>query len=381
MTRTLGPAPAAARLYGVHDIHFRNVHVNAESGFATCDGDDCATFLRVNKYPYENAIEDVPHELSVREREFARLDVSGTPGPVVPATFPKGAAVKKLAGGFEAIGGGILDSHGTLYFVDRISQRIYCWSREQGLKVVSSHPLDPVNLAVDRSDNLLVLSSAGFEGTVYSLKPGGPDGALTRIEAEPVGTHPDAAVAMPAVWWVNGEFKDQYDPARDQFTTLAEIFARDVAEAPGREYASPDGSLVLPAFRVFHQGPPDNRGWRFSHSLDTYGFTIAKPGTRLYVSNASEARTYAYTLGPKGVLEDLKVFAERGGESVATDASGRVYLANGQIFVYAPNGDELGVIDVPDRPLQLLIGGTSHPTLFILTHHALYSANLEQAGN
>jgi hypothetical protein len=378
VTRTLGPAPAAARLYGVHDIHFRNVHVNAESGFATCDGDDCATFLRVNKYPYENAIEDVPQGLTVREREFARLDVSGTPTPVIAATFPKGAEVKKLAGGFEAIGGGVLDSHGTLYFVDRIFQRIYSWSQDQGLKVVSSHPLDPINLAVDRSDNLLVLSSAGYETSVYSLKPDGPDGALVRIAPGPTGTHPDANIAMPAVWWVNGEFKDQYDPARDQFTTLAELFARDVADTPSREYASPDGSLVLPAYRVFHQGPPDNRGWRFSHSLDTYGFTIAKPGTRLYMSNASEAKTYAYTLGPQGKPEDLKVFAERGGESVAADASGRVYLANGQIFVYAADGSEQGVIDVPDRPLQLLV---SHQTLFILTHHALYSVSLAQAGN
>jgi hypothetical protein len=381
VTRTLGPAPAAARLYGVHDIHFRNVHVNAESGYATCDGDDCATFLRVNKYPYENAIEDVPHGLTVREREFARLDVSGTPAPVTAATFPKGAVVKKVAGGFEALGGGVIDSHGALYFVDRIFQRIYGWSQEQGLKVVSSHPLDPVNLAVDRSDNLVVLSSASFESSVYSLKPDGPDGAITRIEAEPAGTHPDAAIAMPAVWWVNGEFKDQYDPATDHFSTLAELFARDVAEAPSRQYASPDGSVVLPAYRVFHQGPPDNRGWRFSHSLDTYGFTIAKPGTRLYVSNASEAKTYAYTLGPKGVLTDLKVFAERGGESVTTDASGRVYLANGQVFVYGAKGDPLGVIDVPDRPLQLLVGGANRQTLLILTHHALYSVDLAQAGS
>jgi hypothetical protein len=379
VTRTLGPAPAAVRLYGVHDIHFRNAHVNAESGFATCDGDDCATFLRVNKYPYENAIQDVPHGLTVREREFARLDVSGTATPVVPATFPKGAAVKMLAGGFEALGGGVLDSHGTLYFVDRIFQRIYGWTQDRGLEVVSSHPLDPVNLAVDRSDNLLVLSSASFEGSVYSLKPGGPDGEITRIEAEPAGKHPDASIAMPAVWWVNGEFKDQYDPATDHFATLAELFARDVAEAPAREYASPDGSLVLPAYRVFHQGPPDNRGWRFSHSLDTYGFTIAKPGTRLYVSNASEAKTYAYTLGPKGVLTDLKVFAQRGGESVTTDASGHVYLANGQILVYGPDGAELGTIDVPERPLQLLVGGPERQTLLILTHHALYSVSL--AGN
>ena len=59
------------------------------------------------------------------------------------------AAVKKLAGGFEALGGGILDSHGTLYFVDRIFQRIYAWTQDRGLRIVSSHPLDPVNLALD----------------------------------------------------------------------------------------------------------------------------------------------------------------------------------------------------------------------------------------
>jgi len=381
VTRTVGPAPAAVRLYGAHDIHFRNVHVNAESGFATCDGDDCATFLRLSKYPYENAIEDMTSGLAVREREFARLDISTAPPPVVPATFPKGTAVKKLAGGFEALGGGVLDSHGTLYFVDRLFQRIHAWTPDRGLRIISSHTLDPINLAVDRSDNLLVLSSSGFEASVYSLKPDGLDGVLTRIEAQPAGTHPDAAIALPVIWWVNGEFKDQYDPARDQFPTLAELFARDVATAPAREYASPDGSLVLPAFRVFHQGPPDYRGWRFSHSLDTYGFAIAKPGTRLYVSSGAEARTYAATVGPNGSLKDLEVFVERGGESVTTDASGRVYLANGQIFVYAANKDLLGTIDVPERPLQLLVGGPNRQTLFILSHHSLYSVNLAPASN
>ena len=318
----------------------------------------------------------------MREREFARLDMSTTPAPVAPATFPKGAAVKKLAGGFEALGGGVLDSHGTLYFVDRIFQRIYAWTQEQGLRIVSSHPLDPVNLAVDRSDNLLVLSSAGFEAAVYSLKPDGLDGAITRIEAQPAGTHPDAAIALPVIWWVNGEFKDQYDPARDQFPTLAELFARDVAEAPSREYVSPDGSLVLPAFRVFHQGPPDYRGWRFSHSLDTYGFAIAKPGTRLYVSSGGGGKTYAATVGPNGALEDLKVSSERGGESVTADASGRVYWPTVRSLCTAPTAKPLGnhrragaaAAAAGWRPEQC-------QTLFILTHHSLYSVNVGQAGN
>lgn len=370
VTRTLVPAPAAVRIHNSTNIRFRNVHVNAESGYTSCDGDDCITYLRANKFSYENAIEDITHGLKVREREFAYLDIPADPAPA--AAFPVGAQVKKLADGFFALGGGAVDSRGTLYFVDRTFQRIYNWSQERGLSVVSDHALDPVNLAVDRSDNLLVLSSAGFDGSAFSLKPGGPNGAITPIEPTPTAARPGAKIALPANWWVNGEFKDQYDPARDHFTTLAELFARDTATMPRREYVSPDGSLVLPAYRTVHQGPPDNRGWRFSHALDTYGFTLAEPGSRIFVSNSSEARTYTAQVGRGGVLSDLKVFADRGGESVATDPSGRVYLANGQIFVYAPNGEELGRIDVPERPLQLVFGGTDRRILFILTHHALY---------
>ena len=377
VTRTLGPALAAVRLYNSRDLRFRNVHVNGESGFATCDGDDCATFLRLTKYPYENAME--ANGVLVREREFARLDVATTPVTAMPSS--QATAVKKIADGFGALGGGAVDSHGTLYFVDRIFKHIHAWSPETGMRIVSSHPLDPVNLAVDKSDNLLVLSSDGFEGSVYSLDPKGLDGAVTRIEAKPIGSHPDAALVMPVNWWANGECKDQYDPARDEFRTMAEIFASEVAIGAPKEYASPDGSLVLPAFRVFHQGPPNYLGWRFSHSLDTYGFTTVKPGARQYFSNATEGKIYAATVGSKGVLENLIAFVERGGESVVADAGGRVYVANGQIFIYGPNGDEMGRIDVPERPLQILFGGPNRQTLFILTHHSLYSVNVGQVGS
>ncbi|HEV2702350.1 MAG TPA: FAD-dependent oxidoreductase [Steroidobacteraceae bacterium] len=372
VTRTVGPAPAAVRLYGVHDLHFRNVHVNAESGFSTCDGGDCTTFLRLSKYPFDNAIEEEPSGAAVREREFARLDVSSASAAALPAASMQGAVLRKLAGGFEALGGGAVDARGTLYFIDRITQRIYSWSGS-GLAIISSQPLDPVNLAVDHAGNLLVLSSAGITGAVYSLRPDGPDGAVTVIQPGPAQRYPQAQIAIPAVWWVNGEFKDQYDPQTDHFATLAELFAREVATGPALQYSSPDGSLVLPAYRVFHQGALDYRGWRFSHSLDTYGFLVASPGSRLYVSNASEAKTYSARLGSRGALEDLKVFAERGGESVTSDAAGRVYLANGQIFVYGADGSELGIIEVPERPLQLLAAGHS---LFILTHHSLYSVDL-----
>jgi hypothetical protein len=377
VTRTFKPAPTAVKLYNSADIRFRNVHVNAESGYATCDANGCGTYLRASKFPFENAITDVTHKLQVREREFAVLDVPAdpvAPPPApMPSVFPAGARVEKLEDGFWSISGAAVADDGTLYFVDHRFQRIYSWTEKAGLNVVRDNPVDPVNLAVDRSGNLLVLSSLGAEGSVYSIRPGTLDGRIDLIAPTPARARPGAQVLLPGNLWNNGEFKDQYDPATDHFTTLAEMFARDMAAPKAREYVSPDGSLVLPAFRVFQQGPDTHLGWRFSDTLDTYGFVTAKVGGRVYLSNGSEDKTYSGLVGEGGAVTDLKPFADRGGESVAADAAGNVYVANGQVFVFDAAGKALGRIDVPERPLQLVFGGPGKRTLFILTHHALYA--------
>lgn len=373
VTRTRRPAPAAVKVYNSTDIRFRNVAVNGESGLATCDENGCATFLRLTKFPYENAIKDVTSNLEVRERQFAVLDLKADAKPLSASVFPAGAKVEKIADGFFSLGGGAVDAVGVLYFVDRRHQRIYRWSQARKLELVRDNTHDPVNLAIDQSGALLVLSSEGRNGTVYSFKPGDPDTALTIVPPTAAGDHVNATRVLPVNWWNNGEFRDQLDLTTYQFTTLAEMFARDMAAPKAQEYVSPDGSLVLSAYRVFQQGPPDYRGLRFSDALDTYGFTAVKPGQRAFIANSSENKTYSGLVGPKGVVSDLKVFADRGGESVATDPLGRVYVANGQVFVYAPDGRELGRIDVPERPLQLLFGGADQQTLFILTHHAVYA--------
>jgi sugar lactone lactonase YvrE len=381
VTRSRAPFPAAARIYNSSDIHFRNVHVNAESGYAICDNNGCGTFLRLSKFPYENAIQDVTHHLEVREREFAVLDIPANPAqpapPAASAVLAPGATVKKLEDGFFSISGAAVDAKGTLYFVDHHNQRIYSWSEREGLSVVRDNPLDPVNLAFDKSGNLIVVSSAGPESTVYTFKPGSSAEDLTVLEPQPTQPHADASVILPGNWWNNGEFRDQLNLDTMRFTTLAEMFAADATTPKTREYVSADGSVFLPAGRVFQQGPADETsGWRFSDNLDTYGFIIAHPGERVYVSSESEDVTYSGKVNPDGTLSDLKTFAQRGGESVATDANGNVYVANGQVFVYSPEGRKIAEIDVPERPLELVFGGPGRKTLFILAHHALFAVQV-----
>lgn len=383
VTRSRAPYPSAVRLYNSENIHFRNVHVNAESGFPVCDDNGCGTFLRASKFPYENAIEDVTHHLEVREREFAVLDIPAS--PVAPkavdaaAVLDPGATVEKLEDGFFSISGATVDARGKIYFVDRHQQRIYGWSKAEGLTVERDNPLDPVNLAIDKAGDLLVVSSKGPEGTVYSFRPGTSMDRITVLAPQAAKPHEGAAAVFPVNYWNNGEFKDQFDFDTFTFTTLAQMFARDVSTPKAKQYVSPDGSLFLPAGRVFQQGQEDADGWRFSDNLDTHGFVSALPGHRVFVSSESEDRTYSAQVGADGTLNDLRPFADRGGESVAVDGKGNVYVANGQIFVYDPAGKMIGQIDVPERPLDIVFGGDDGRTLFILAHHALFAVKVRNA--
>jgi hypothetical protein len=387
VTRSRQPVASAVRITNSSDIRFRNVHIKSESGYAVCDANGCGRFLRAGKFPFENAVQDVTRHLDVRDREFAVLDVSAAvvaaPARAAPAVT---SPVKKLETGFFTISGATVDAAGTLYFVDHHQQRIFSWSAGRGLVVVRDAPHDPVNLAVARSGDVMVVSSAGPEGTVYTFNPARPADEMTVLSPQPAAPRPDAAAVLPVNVWVNGELEDQLDLGTYEYVTLAQLFAGDVGAPAPRHYVSPDGSLVLPAGRVFQQpgvdsyAGMDETGWRWSHALDAYGLLTAAPGRRVLVISGAENRTYRATVQVNGTLGNLQPFAERGGESVAADTAGNVYIANGQIFVYDASGRPTGRIDVPERPVQILFGGADRRTLFILTHRALYSVTTRAPG-
>ena len=238
---------------------------------------------------------------------------------------------------------------------------------------MSQASLDPVNLTIDRSGRLLVLSGAGRDGTVYSIDPRVPDKVRTIAATAP---RSGSAIAVPVNVWANGEFADRIDQKTYQFPPLSDFFTTKMGEAKRQAYVSPDGSVAIPAFRVWNQGPDDHQGWRWSDTLDSYGLVTARAGERVTLTNASENLTYSGRMTGSGALTDLRVVAPRGGESVARASDGTLYVANGQVWVYDKDGRETRRIDVPERPLQLLIGGANGRTLFILAHHALYSIGI-----
>jgi len=114
--------------------------------------------------------------------------------------------------------------------------------------------------------------------------------------------------------------------------------------------------------------------------LRGFGLVNAQPGHPFYVTAEDEQRTYKGTVTSSGSIADLHLFTEEGGESLAQDQRVNVYLAAGQVLVYTPDGKQVDRIDVPERPIDLIFGGPDRRTLYILTHHSLYSVRTRIGG-
>ena len=119
-----------------------------------------------------------------------------------------------------------------------------------------------------------------------------------------------------------------------------------------------------------------------SHTLSTSGPECASSATAIVVlsSRHPDQRTYKVDVQSDGTFGAVTLFAEDGGQAVAQDKNGNVYLAAEQVLVYSPDGKLLGRVDVPERPTDLVFGGAGRRTLYILTHGSLYAVQTKMTG-
>ncbi len=329
------PFPNAVTISDSHDIRIRNFHMDSDS-----------------KAAFDNAVVDTTHHADVREREFANLEVPGTP-QAEHAASPSAAKLEQLASGFYNISGAAVDSAGQLYFVDAHWQRIYRWSEStREAQIIRDTPLTPVNLVFDKAGDLLVVAYNG-KGTVYTFKPGGSETELTLLQPQSAAPQAGLAYRAPDVWGT-GDLMQSLSAPRPY------------------QYVSPDQSVFIPAGNDFVQGEL-YYGTKMADVLRAFSLSKATVDTPFYVSDESEERTYRAKVKPDGTLSDIQLFVERGGESVALDAEGNVYIAAGEVFVYNPQGKLIDTIDAPERPIDLLFGGKDGHTLYVFTHSALYA--------
>jgi len=336
------PFPEAVSVSNSRNIRFRNLHCYSDS-----------------KVSFDNSIVDQTHNIEIRQREVAWLTFSGQAPEIRAAKHSailgKDVRVEKVAAGFFNISGGAVDRSGDIYFVDAQRQTIYRWAVARHLLTkVRDNPLEPVQLFFDKAGDLIVVSYAD-KGTVYSFKPDAPGDDIILLEAVPGTAHPGSTAVLPVDYWRNENNFLEANSAKRAF-----------------QFVSPDGSTFFPAGEDFVTGEL-YYGTKLNDALRAFGLAPNVAGRPFYVSDESEEKTYVGSVGVDGAITNLKLFAKRGGESVAVDERGNVYVAAGQVFVYNPSGELIDTLEIPERPSQLLFGGSDGRTLFVLARSSLYA--------
>jgi len=359
--RLITPFPYAVRTWNCKNIEFYNVH----------------NFAQV-KFIIDNTIYDINTELDVRPWEFTYLKITGDEKRAVPLTGAPGK-VERLATGFEFAEGAARDSKGNVYFSEQRMRRIYKWDVEKNsLTMIGDYPWQPLSLAVDTKDNLLVIfkynpqpgylvdgkqeavpvlpdadgtnfskwGNSGFATWVYSVDPNDPDETMRLLPKVKMGSVKNVAKAL----YASNRWRDNHD--FDQVSLFVPEYC----------FVAPDGATIIPEQYDLA---------RSSSAIE------AIPGKPFYNSDEYERRIVRMDVDNEGKLSNLVHFIERGEFGTTVDKKGNIYVTDGHVYVFDKDGKQTRKIEVPERPSSLTIGGKDGNTLFITARSSLYRVALD----
>ena len=123
------------------------------------------------------------------------------------------------------------------------------------------------------------------------------------------------------------------------------------------------------------------------------GVALSPDERTLYVSNMRRNEVVAFAVGPKGELDDERVFATGApmADGLTVDANGNLFVATrvvrkdreeaaGAVLAFAPNGRRWGSIEVGETARNCAFGGEDRRTLFIAAGASIYSIRLTVPG-
>lgn len=349
------PYPYSVRTWDCSDLELLNIH----------------NYSQV-KYTTDNPLYDINTDTEVRPVEMARLYISGN----TPRLADKESSGQSqvLAKGFEFAIGACHDSQGNVYFAEQRMRRIYKWSVDtRSLSLVADFPWQPLSLGCDSEDRLLIVfrydpqpgflvngeqehfenppdaygtsfsawGNSGFATRVYSVDPENPEETIRELETVPLRSIGEVYKALyPANRWRDFHDFDQVSVHRNENCFLA-----------------PDGRTIIPVCYDLARA---------------CALVEAYPGKPLYAVDEYDKRTVRCKVDAKGYLSDLRYFAEKGEFSVVPGPEGKVYVADGEVYVFDPEGVQIDLIKVPERPSTLTFGGREGKTLFATGRSALY---------
>ena len=256
-----------------------------------------------------------------------------------------------------------------LYFTDAVNRRIYRWNdtdkKADVLAETTGQPQPQVMGFVKPATLLIAAFAPGARqvGGIYRLDING--GQLQPVSeiAEP---KPGTSLLLPVGLHNRMDIMHEYMEHRGyryRQGSNTSIISTVTNEHRGFFYVT-NSNVALMA------------GGTGRPIMQSSQMIVVEPGQSFFMTSEDDCRTWTATLD-KDLKLTAKLFTDRGGNSVVTDAEGNVYIADGNVSVYDKSGRQIGMLETPERTSSLTFGGSDRKTLFIgAAHRCIQSRRL-----
>ena len=279
---------------------------------------------------------------------LAAIAVFTCTGRMAAGEAPVAGTVTKIAGGFTWAEGPAEIPGGTIYFTDNRENLLWRIGPD-GVASVAMNPAHRLN-------------------GMFAL----PDGTILGCAGDP-----KALV--------------KYDPSSGTFTTLCDSQDGEPFNAPNDCWADSRGGVYFTdpywgrepgRSRVRYLPPGATEPVTVNDSMTRPNGVIGSPdGTVLYVTDWDDKRTFAFDIGPDGMLANKREFAPVGDDGMTVDEHGNVYLTGAVLSVYSPEGMLLGIIETLETPANCIFCGTGRTTLLITARTSVYTVPMSVRGH
>lgn len=261
-----------------------------------------------------------------------------------------GAEVKKLAGDFKFTEGPACDRDGNVYFSDIPNARIHKWSLDGKLSTVRKESGKSNGLYFDTHGNLFAC-----EGGSRQLTKMSPTGDVEVL----VDNYQGKKLNSPNDLWLDAKGNLYFTDPRYGNTD-------DVEQNGMHVYYLAHGSKKVT--RVVDNMKRPN------------GIVGTKDGKLLYVTDEGGNQTFVYNVDKPGSLGERRLIADKGSDGMTLDEHGNLYITNGSVWIYSPEGKLLQEIEGPEKAANVCFGGANRKTLFITARTGFYSIKMRVAG-
>jgi gluconolactonase len=271
----------------------------------------------------------------------------------------KNAKLDRVATGFGFTEGPVWDPSGFLYVSDEITNKIF-----------------------------RVYASDGRKEEVISL--GDPDGNTYDQHGRLI----DCASVLRAIIAVskNGEYK-----------ILADHFEGKRFNSPNDVIVGPDGVLYftdptldlpegqkqeIPFQGVYRLDSSGNVRLLTKELTQPNGLAFSPDGKRFYVDDSQQRNIRVYDFAADSTLTNGRIFGEEPGgkgdgvpDGMKIDENGNLFVTGPKgIWIWSPDGKDLGTIVMPEQPANLTWGGANFRTLYITATTSVYRLETKTKG-